>query len=197
MKVLMWVSCAKRFLEIEELQHALATEPGDTSLNTLNLSEVDLLVGVCIGLVDVDQGNNTLRLIHYTLRNYLQTKRMFLDGDRLIADTCLTYLSFDRLEQDICGDIIFSLSGYPLIAYIRYLFHHISPQAEFELHDAIIFLFTRKPKTTKLLGFSGGDQGSALHTAVTCALLETTRLLLRQFDPLITRMRIVDPYYIV
>ena len=185
MKVLLWVTCTKRPLQIEELRHALAIKRGDTLFNTLNLSEVDLLVGVCIGLVGLDQQSNTLRLIHYTLHDCLQTKQIFLDGDSVIAGTFLTYLSFDGPEQRVLDSHTTLREEYPLYFYTSYLLHHFSPQIQPELHDAIIFLFTRNPKTTTLRGFWswGSYKGSALHTAVACALVETTQLLLTQLDP--------------
>jgi hypothetical protein len=51
MKVLRWTYFAVRPLSIEELQHALAVEPGDSFLDEDGLIDQDLMISVCAGLV--------------------------------------------------------------------------------------------------------------------------------------------------
>lgn len=61
-----WITCSKRPLTTLELQHALAVEIGQSSLDEDNLPEIDDVVSVCAGLVTIDEGSGIIRLVHYT-----------------------------------------------------------------------------------------------------------------------------------
>ncbi len=50
-----WIAFAKQPLTVLELQHALAVEPGMTTLDPDNLCDEDLLESVCAGLVIINQ----------------------------------------------------------------------------------------------------------------------------------------------
>src|SRR6266480_7122313 len=105
-KVLYWISYAVRPLTVSEIQHALATEPGDVGLDEEALSDEDILVSVCAGLVTIDQKSNIIRLVHYTTEEYFQRVHVswFPDAHTNIATTCLTYLSFDVFADGPCHD---------------------------------------------------------------------------------------------
>jgi Ankyrin repeats (3 copies) len=95
-KVLFWIVFAKRPLTTEELQHALAVEPGTCRLEKMNLCPVNDMVSSCAGLVTVD--SNIIRLVHYTTQEYFLrcASKSFEDVQRdTIATSCLTYLSYD------------------------------------------------------------------------------------------------------
>ncbi|KAF8461541.1 hypothetical protein BDZ91DRAFT_663223, partial [Kalaharituber pfeilii] len=94
MKVLMWIYLAKRALKVIELQHALSVEDGAELLDPDNFPPKITLLHCCCGLVTVDNETSTVRLVHYTLQEYLHSyeKEYFPDGHSLIARTCLTYL---------------------------------------------------------------------------------------------------------
>jgi ABC-type cobalamin transport system permease subunit len=64
--VLMWIICAKRPLTKLELQHAYAVEIGTSVLNMKYLPQAETMVGVCAGLVTVDEKSSIIRLVHYT-----------------------------------------------------------------------------------------------------------------------------------
>lgn len=53
-KALSWIFYAERPLTIRELQHALATESGDEKIGEDALSDENLPICVCAGLVTVD-----------------------------------------------------------------------------------------------------------------------------------------------
>ena len=61
--VLLWISCARRPLSLKELQHALAVEEGQTSIDSGDLDDEEILISVCVGLVVVDESSNTVRLV--------------------------------------------------------------------------------------------------------------------------------------
>lgn len=54
-QALSWIVFAKRPLSTRELQHALATELGDSHLREDNLPEIEDVVSACAGLVAVDE----------------------------------------------------------------------------------------------------------------------------------------------
>ena len=67
----MWVSNAERPLRIDELRHALAVEIGATDFDLENVPPQDTVLGSCLGLAVVDKETSQVRLIHYTLQEYL------------------------------------------------------------------------------------------------------------------------------
>jgi len=67
MAALMWIIHAERPLKADELCHALAVDLGSTDFNTGNIPSMSTLVSCCQGLIAVDKGTSTVRLIHFTL----------------------------------------------------------------------------------------------------------------------------------
>ncbi|EAW23743.1 ankyrin repeat domain-containing protein [Aspergillus fischeri NRRL 181] len=105
-KVLSWVTRARRPLTGLELLHALAVEQGETEFHKDNLPDLDDVISVCEGLVKVttDPMGDTIRLVHYTTKEYFDRRwtSWFSDADASIAATCLTYLSFNVFQTGLC-----------------------------------------------------------------------------------------------
>jgi ankyrin repeat protein len=103
-QVLSWITCVKRPLTTVELQHALAVEVGEEELDEENLPEIEDMVSVCAGLVTVDEESDIIRLVHYTTQEYFERaqKDWFPDAETDIANTCITYLSFNTFESGFC-----------------------------------------------------------------------------------------------
>jgi hypothetical protein len=78
-RILSWITCAKRPLTTLELQHALAVERGDSEFDKENLPEIEDIVSVCAGLVTVDEESDIIRLVHYTIQEYLRAHMSWLD----------------------------------------------------------------------------------------------------------------------
>jgi hypothetical protein len=120
-QVLSWISFASRPLTLNEVQHALAIEPGDTDVDEEALPEEDLLVSVCAGLVTLDRESNIIRLVHHTTQEYFERICMgqFPDAQISITITCLTYVSFDILAGHCNSDeeLKNRLQKYPLLRY--------------------------------------------------------------------------------
>ena len=93
MEILMWVSHAERPLRIDELRHALAVEPQSTDLDPENIRSQDTAIGSCLGLVIVDKETPTVRLIHYTLQEYLSRPGILPGAHKTLAQSCLAYLN--------------------------------------------------------------------------------------------------------
>jgi ankyrin repeat protein len=103
-RVLSWITCAKRPLTTQELQHALAGEPGELELDRDNIPEIEDMVSVCAGLVTVDEESDIIRLVHYTTQEYFERTQIswFPNAQIDITTTCVTYLSFDAFEIGFC-----------------------------------------------------------------------------------------------
>ena len=104
MRILGWITHARRPLSVNELQHGLAVEYSDdedydlsaTGLDDDNLLQPESLVDVCAGLVIIDRTSQIIRLVHYTAQDYFSNKRqdLFAEAEANISRACITYLSY-------------------------------------------------------------------------------------------------------
>lgn len=101
MSVLMWVYFAERKLQVVELQHALAVQPGDTEFIEDGTPTQEIIVDCCLGLVVIERETSTIRLTHFTLQEYLDDRQdaVLTSGHTIITKTCLTYLGFDHNSE--------------------------------------------------------------------------------------------------
>ena len=99
MAALMWISHSERPLKASELCHALAVEIGSPYLNTDNVPSIGTLLTCCQGLVAVDKKASTVRLVHFTLHEYLRAHpRLFGTAHSTMAETCLSYLNSQKVK---------------------------------------------------------------------------------------------------
>ncbi|OBT51264.1 hypothetical protein VE04_08627 [Pseudogymnoascus sp. 24MN13] len=103
-QALAWIICSKRPLTTLELQHALAVEIGQSSLDEENLPEIEDVVSVCAGLVTIDEGSGIVRLVHYTTQEYFERTWIswFHNAHEDITKTCVTYLLFSTFQSGFC-----------------------------------------------------------------------------------------------
>jgi len=95
MGALMWVSCSERQLKAGELCQALGVELGTADLNVYNVPSMRTLLSCTLGLVTIDGPESTVRLVHFTLQEYLVFHPdLFISPHSMIAEICLTYLNF-------------------------------------------------------------------------------------------------------
>ena len=95
MEALMWVSHSERPLKLEELCHALGVELGAEDFNMRNVPSIRTVLGCTLGLVAVDKKESTVRLLHFTLQEYLrQYSTPFVTAHSIMAEMCLTYLNY-------------------------------------------------------------------------------------------------------
>jgi len=100
MAALMWISHSERPLQLDELLHALAVEIGSTDLNVEKAPSVETLLSCCLGLVVVNREAPIIRLIHFTLQEYLCTcSALFGATHSIMAKTCLTYLNSQTIKN--------------------------------------------------------------------------------------------------
>ncbi|KAJ6517615.1 hypothetical protein DFH09DRAFT_1332314 [Mycena vulgaris] len=98
MRALFWIINAKRPLRPAELTEALAVDTAGLDLD--NLLDMDTILSVCAGLVvltDSGGSNEVIRLVHYTVQDYLE-RRQAPELPRMLTEitmTCIIYLSVE------------------------------------------------------------------------------------------------------
>ena len=131
-KALMWISHAERPLGADELCQALAVELGSTDFNADNIPSISTLVNCCQGLITVDKGASTVRLVHFTLKEYLSARPdIFSRPHSAMAEICLTYLNSKPVKA-------LSVAHSPHIldtSFLGYCSLHWGAHAKKELSD--------------------------------------------------------------
>ena len=141
LSALSWTSNALRPLRVDELQHALAVRSEDRILDEEALEDEALIVSISAGLLTLDDQSRTIRLVHFTVEEYFREmhEKWFPDADREIAETCLTYLSFDVFESGPCSsrrDLEARLQENNFLDYAaRNWGYHISRAKEHTIED--------------------------------------------------------------
>ena len=109
MATLTWVCYSERPLQVDELCHALAVDIGATDFDLENIPSIGTLLHCCQGLITVDKEASIVRLIHYTVQEYLcGHPGLFSKPHSILAETCLTYLNSERVKN---------LASHPLPDY--------------------------------------------------------------------------------
>ncbi|KAL8733490.1 MAG: hypothetical protein Q9166_002117 [cf. Caloplaca sp. 2 TL-2023] len=95
--VICWLIHAFRSLNISEIQHALAVEEGDESIDWDGVPEIAVLTRYCAGLVIIDAESQQLSLVHPITQEYFEDRKqiLFPNGHSKLASTCITYLRMD------------------------------------------------------------------------------------------------------
>ena len=116
MSTLTWISHSERPLNVDEICQALAVEEL-TDINTNNAPSIRTVLNCCQGLVAVDEESSTIRLIHFTLKEYLSRHADLFDKPHSkIAETCLTYLNFQAIK-DLSASRSRGSRGVPFLEY--------------------------------------------------------------------------------
>jgi len=169
----MWISHSKRRLTVNGICHALAVEIGAVGINTNNIPSIRTVLGCCLGLATVDKRSSTIRLIHFTLKEYLSRHTDLFDKPHSrIAETCLTYLNFQAIK-DLPSSPSRDFKGPPLLEYASlYWGAHMRMELSdrsrslardfFDQYDSHISA-TLLPRWTDQWPFDSGKKFSALH----------------------------------
>ena len=131
MEVLMWASHAERPLRIDELCHSLAIEMGTSDLDDENIPPQDTVLGSCLGLAVADAETSTVRLIHYTLQEYLSKPGTQLDAHKTLGETCLVYLNYELVKELPANDH----SNFRNIPFLEYSSVYWGRHAKAKLSD--------------------------------------------------------------
>lgn len=139
-------------MTIQELQHALAIEPGDSFLDEDGFPDKDMVVSICAGMISIQEGN-IVAFIHYTIREYfpLRARTVFMDAQTQIALTCLTCVSFDEFGDGPCADdesFEKRLIAHPFLDYAAsYWGDHARGPPEHDLKHLALAFLSSSPKT--------------------------------------------------
>ena len=133
-QTLMWVRYTRRPLHIDELRHALATRVGDFEFDRDNLLPSRSIIESCLGLVVLDDESLTVRLVHYTLQEYLISieQSLFPRGQTLTTNICLTYLCLDSVIEGSgleIQQIEMVLQNFPFLQYATTQWGHHAREA--------------------------------------------------------------------
>ena len=100
MDALVWVSNSERPLHTSELCHALGVKIGSEDLDLGNIPTIRTLLGCSLGLIAVEASSSTVRLVHFTLQEFLSNNpSLFQSPHSMIAEVCLTYLNFRCVRE--------------------------------------------------------------------------------------------------
>ena len=117
MAALMWISYSERPLKAVELCHTLAVEIGSPNLNSDSVPSIGTVLACCQGLVAVDKEASTIRLIHFTLQEYLRAHpELFGTVHSTMAETCLSYLNSQQIRA-LSTSISPNLQSTPFLEY--------------------------------------------------------------------------------
>jgi len=116
LKALMWVLHSERPLQAEELCDALGVEIGSADLDPENVPALRTLVASCLGLIMIEASSSTVRLVHFTLQEFLRDAALFYSPHSEIAEVCLTYLNFGFV-RGLSPTLRRTPSATPLLEY--------------------------------------------------------------------------------
>ncbi|CAG9941180.1 unnamed protein product [Clonostachys rosea f. rosea IK726] len=104
-RVILWITHSLRQLSETELRYALSVRPGSLSFDKDDLVQIDF-ISICAGLVVVDVNSSVIRLVHFTAHEFFKrvAASHFSQGHRILADTCITYLSYKEFEDELSPD---------------------------------------------------------------------------------------------
>jgi len=150
-RVLTWITSSFMPLDTRSLQIAVALEPSVMELDDEDLSDIDLMVSVCAGLVTIGPGHSTLgrehdslRLVHYTAQEYFLKNRgrFFPRAHSEIATALITYLSLEHFSEGPMIDrdkIYFRQLKYPLLHYAAHSWgNHVREQSDPAVKELVL-----------------------------------------------------------
>ena len=146
MNTLLWISHARRPLEVDELSEALAIRSGQSSLNPRYRPTQKLMIECCMGLVVLDEQSKSIRLVHYTVQEYFRgiQKEIFPSGDEEVVEKCLTYLLFDQFKWGCCPNgtsIARRITSHRFLVYAATEWGHHARESQCRRIDDLMLKF--------------------------------------------------------
>ncbi|KAK4083751.1 uncharacterized protein Triagg1_1413 [Trichoderma aggressivum f. europaeum] len=198
MNALLWMTFAFHPLRTKQLQHALAVEFGESSLDETNIPDADYVISVCEGLVVKDAETDTFRFCHESVNSWFTARgnELFPDACLYITRVFLTYLSFTAFESGIAlseDDLNRRFHQYPLYAFAACNWGYYALRVP-ECPDILLFLGKQAnaAAAAQVIFLNGaGDQiayvalpgvSVAIHLAAFFGLKEAVKVLLSVFD---------------
>ena len=173
----------------EELCQALAVDIGSTNYNADDAPSIQTVLSCCQGFVVVDNGGSAVRLIHYTLREYLVSHHSFFQSPHsTIAETCLTYLNSEQVMA-LSGAHARTTQHSPFLEYSAlYWGTHMKKElsdrgkalalklfSRYECHASIKLLLENTFDWYRIHSIVGFNKFTGLHCASIFGLVELAR----------------------
>ena len=92
-KALAWLTWTKRNMSLQELQYALAVEPGSTCIDEGNAPPRRSIPQICRGFVTFDKSTQVVRLTHQTVQEYLRSLDQIQELKATITVACFLSLT--------------------------------------------------------------------------------------------------------
>ena len=96
-----WLREALRPLKMEELREIFAIRFEDSNIDRTFSPSVQMILGACMGLVEMDPATSTVQLVHFAVLEYLQNRPVQSWSWRPpeLGLLCLRYFSLDDFAQ--------------------------------------------------------------------------------------------------
>ncbi|KAH6909738.1 hypothetical protein BKA70DRAFT_1102131, partial [Coprinopsis sp. MPI-PUGE-AT-0042] len=136
---LTWVVFATRSLAIKELRTALATCPDTHKFMPDRLVQEDTLIGLCHGLVTVEEKTRLVRLVHYTAKATLECliAETFPHPHALLSAACLARLADSGFQRTMFRSKRQLEEALWAEAFLSYAYHSWSTHARQSLADPL------------------------------------------------------------
>jgi ankyrin repeat protein len=147
---LRWVCNSRRPLNVNELQHAIASFDNDPGYSEEDLETEKSILSSCLGLLLYSKTSQTIELVHSSSREFVLR---YLDlHDEIthitIGRACLKYMSSAEMAKGPClslEDLKTRLTKMPFLEYVtRYYGEHVKPVQDELLPDLLAFLSNEK-----------------------------------------------------
>lgn len=151
-KTLTWLTFTRESLDPERLQEALSIQPESAGSDPDFVPSMSCVLECCLGLVIFDEHANTVRLVHFSLQEYLEThlRTIYPLGLEEIALDCYTYCSYQTFSNSPCANeasIVARLDQYPLMEYFakHWRFHTLACSDIPRVQAAVIKFMSSDP----------------------------------------------------
>jgi len=170
-RVLRWTTWAKSGISLQEVQEAVAVNPGDNNLAKDTVPKASDILDLCSSLVRWNPAEEKLELAHATVKEFLSTipsssefyfYRVDENSDKVdLAVTSLTYLCFDDWGLQETREA----AEEGRIHFLRHASWYWDDYAENNLHDPDLMqlqksLFASK-KTPQFINWASWRMGPA------------------------------------
>jgi ankyrin repeat protein len=145
LKILSYLTVAKQTMTLQQLQHALAVQTGDSTINTNRIMDAELILDITQGLVIIDThtdgSRSTIRLFHLTLQDYLESSisTWFPTAHVDIALASLNYLQLTIFSEASSHWTEFQKKAetHPFVSYCSYWGDHMRASLQFDKSEEL------------------------------------------------------------
>ncbi|ORY56968.1 uncharacterized protein BCR38DRAFT_414280 [Pseudomassariella vexata] len=143
-RVIGWIINARRLLTAAEIIDGFAIEEGMDEIDPEAMTNVQLLLNVCAGLVTIDE-TSTIRLVHTSVYEFFQPLKYGLTEVQVdIAQACIRYLCAKPMSTGPAKDVVDLRKRLDDMPFLEYASHnwggHITDQTTEDTLSSLILL---------------------------------------------------------